>query len=220
MIATFGGRTVVILPHLPQLLPETYHSFGQELFLWKAWCRLISPSGTIEICWVVSICGFSIWDNDQYWNIFGGDVLKPPSGYDSQTEGVSIVAVQTAAVFRWHENGPSQGLREQNQSDSSSSSPKTANYIGILARWISRGAIHGLYSCAGARVRMKQSHGEKHSHWASFGKWLMTGWLASIPGGSPGVVKHQAALSGLTLIWLVMVGGFMLWQSSIAVQYG
>ena len=32
-----------------------------------------------------------------------------------------------------------------------------------------------------------------------------------------GVVKHQAALSGLTLIWLVMVGGFMLWQSSIAV---
>ena len=178
MIATFGGRTVVILPHLPQLLPETYHSFGQELFLWKAWCRLISPSGTIEICWVV----FNLWVfHLGQWSIlkhFLGDVLKPPSGYDSQTEGVSIVAVQTAAVFRWHENGPSQGLREQNQSDSSSSSPKTANYIGILARWISRGAIHGLYSCAGVRVRMKQSHGE----------WLMTGWLASIPGGSPSCV--------------------------------
>ena len=45
----------------------------------------------------------------------------------------------------------------QNQSDSSSSSPKTANYIGTLARWISL-AVHALCS-AGVRVRVKQTHG-------------------------------------------------------------
>lgn len=58
----------------------------------------------------------------------------------------------------WHENGPSQGLlAEPIRYCNSSSSPKTANHIGTLARWISL-AIHALYS-AGVRVRVKQTHG-------------------------------------------------------------